>query len=502
MDIQLLSILLMLCITDSISLRCPEQIHLSFGDEHETMVVMWSIDIQIRCQVEYGESPDLLKYFARSNVSELPEWSFNALKYIHKAEVKNLKAGTRYYYRVVALDDTEHAVISSSVHSFTTLTNDTGIPHKYLLYGDLGANADFPIYRKLEEEVASNNYTAIWHVGDMAYDLTSDYGQTGDRFMQLIQPFAANISYMTSPGNHEIPGDFMHYRTRFSMPGIEWPMPLTKMWYSYDIGLVHFISYSTEVYFIYNEDYVCTQFYWLLDDLIKANQKRDKRPWIIAMGHRPMYCSNNNADDCTGRFISRWVKRGLERLFHAQGVDLIIEAHEHSYERLWPLYDEKVYATSYDNPQACVHVISGAAGNLEGVDWMRRRPEAWSAFRDDKTSQYSYGRLTIQNHTHLSFEQVSAQDNSLIDKFWLVQNAHGPFLKGVTCEGPKRHESCVCPPLIRYVYLIIGLALSFGIIFGMVVGIFGCFCCWRRSRALKRKGYVTLDLRNNIDYEH
>ncbi|KAL3860487.1 hypothetical protein ACJMK2_010609 [Sinanodonta woodiana] len=338
------------------------------------MVVMWSIDVQIRCQVEYGESPVLLQHSARSNVSELPEWSSNALKYIHKAEMKNLKPGTRYYYRVVALDDSEFAVISSSVHGFITLANDIEKPQNYLIYGDLGAVTEYPIYRKLEEEVASNSYIAIWHIGDMAYDLTSENGQAGDRFMQLIQPFAANISYMTSPGNHEIYGDFIHYRTRFSMPGLEWPMPLTKMWYSYDIGLVHFISYSTEVYFIHNEDYACTQFDWLLDDLIKANKKRDKRPWIIAMGHRPMYCSNNNADDCTNRFISRWVKHGLERLFHAQGVDLIIEAHEHSYERLWPLYDEKVYATSYDDPRASVHVISGAAGNLEGVNWMSRRP--------------------------------------------------------------------------------------------------------------------------------
>lgn len=44
-----------------------------------------------------------------------------------------------------------------------------------------------------------------------------------------------------------------------------------------------------------------------------------------------MYCSNANTDDCTKR-ESR-VRRGLEDLFHSFGVDLILEAHEHSYER-------------------------------------------------------------------------------------------------------------------------------------------------------------------------
>lgn len=27
--------------------------------------------------------------------------------------------------------------------------------------------------------------------------------------------------------------------------------------------------------------------------------RRGERPWIITMGHRPMYCSNNDKDDCT-----------------------------------------------------------------------------------------------------------------------------------------------------------------------------------------------------------
>lgn len=33
--------------------------------------------------------------------------------------------------------------------------------------------------------------------------------------------------------------------------------------------------------------------------LQKANKNRAVRPWIITMGHRPMYCSNADLDDCT-----------------------------------------------------------------------------------------------------------------------------------------------------------------------------------------------------------
>lgn len=56
---------------------------------------------------------------------------------------------------------------------------------------------------------------------------------------------------------------------------------------------------------------------------------------------------------------------GLEDIFYEYGVDLEIWAHEHSYERLWPIYNFKVYNGSYEepyrNPRAPVHIITGSA---------------------------------------------------------------------------------------------------------------------------------------------
>lgn len=79
-------------------------------------------------------------------------------------------------------------------------------------------------------------------------------------------------------------------------------------------------------------------------------------------------------DDCTFREdmvrvgvpVLRWW--GLEDLFYEHGVDLAIWAHEHSYERTWPLYNYNVYNGSdnepYTNPGAPVHIITGSAVNL------------------------------------------------------------------------------------------------------------------------------------------
>ncbi|KAJ8868601.1 hypothetical protein PR048_030139 [Dryococelus australis] len=56
---------------------------------------------------------------------------------------------------------------------------------------------------------------------------------------------------------------------------------------------------------------------------------------------------------------------GLEDMMYKHGVDMMIWAHEHSYERLWPLYNYVVLNGSYEqpyvNPNAPVHVTTGSA---------------------------------------------------------------------------------------------------------------------------------------------
>lgn len=75
------------------------------------------------------------------------------------------------------------------------------------------------------------------------------------------------------------------------------------------------------------------------------------------------YCSNDDGDDCTlGTARSRIGINdayGLEDMFYDYGVDIQIEAHEHSYERTFPVYQNQVRNGSveaYTDPGAPVHV--------------------------------------------------------------------------------------------------------------------------------------------------
>ncbi|XP_063411138.1 acid phosphatase type 7-like [Mytilus trossulus] len=458
--------------------RKPRLVHISIGNEEtSSMIIMWSTVSRTGCRVFYDIS-DKLQFSIEGNVSKLLEDNWNARSYIHRAELTNLEANQTYFYQVSCEYGDE--VFKSDIFMFKTLSNDKEQTVKLLVYGDMGSKSGKLTLSALQDELSTGQYQAIFHNGDFGYDLDSNGGSVGDEFLDMIQPIAAQFPYMTSPGNHELAHDLHHYRLRFSMPGTPWPMPFEKLWYSFDIGLVHFISFSSEVYFIHNQDFTCKQYDWLLEDLTIANQNREQTPWIIALGHRPMYCTNSNLDDCTPHFWGQWVKRGLEDLFYAMGVDLVIEAHEHSYERLWPVYHSDVIQHSYLHPRAPVHIISGAAGNSEGVD-LTGFSSSWSAFRAGESSKNSYGRLSVVNKTHLHFDQISAITKDVLDQFWIVQENHGPFLQNVDCKnGTVLPEFCTCPLPIRFVTLLI--LFTSGIVIVIVLSImfccYSCRCCY------------------------
>ncbi|XP_047740593.1 acid phosphatase type 7 [Hyalella azteca] len=255
-----------------------------------------------------------------------------------------------------------------------------------------------PLYQsltRLQQEAHQGMYDAVLHVGDMAYDMISDNGSMGDAFMEQIEPVAAYLPYMTCPGNHESAYNFSQYRNRFSMPNYE---DTESIFYSFDMGPVHFVSISTEVYYYGLLREISRQYTWLIQDLEAANtaEARAERPWIILYGHRPMYCSTNDKDDCT--HVNCRTRVGL------------------------PFTN---WTTALCENRGPVHVTTGSAGCKEDLDGFQLEQPAWSAVR---VKDYGYTRLTVHNHTHLYWEQVSDdQAGVLTDSVWLVRDSHEPF---------------------------------------------------------------------------
>ncbi|KAF2900593.1 hypothetical protein ILUMI_05593 [Ignelater luminosus] len=427
MILKLLFVLISLSFISCSDWYQPEQVHLSFGNNVSEVVVTWSTKNNTKESiVKYGIGTLSLSAKGVSKIF-IDGGRKQNFQYIHRVTLRNLKPNNVYVYRCGSKFGW------SSRFWFKSISTENNWSPHLAIYGDMGlVNAH--ALPSLKKETHEGLYDAILHIGDFAYDMDSNNGEVGDSFMRSIEPIAAHVPYMTCPGNHEAAYNFSHYRNRFSMPSGQ-----ESYWYSFDIGPLHIISISTEVYYFvhYGIKSVVFQYEWLEHDLVKANlpENRKKRPWIIVTGHRPMYCSTTDGDDCThhetrtrvGLAFSHMF--GLEKLLYDYGVDLEIWAHEHAYQRLWPIYNYTVYNGSYEapytNPRAPIHFITGSAGCDELIDYFNKTRPAWSAF---ESRDYGYTRLKAYNSTHLYLEQISAdKEGEIIDSFWIIKDSHGAY---------------------------------------------------------------------------
>lgn len=232
--------------------------------------------------------------------------------------------------------------------------------------------------------------------------------------------------------------DASNYRNRFTMPNFD---QSENLFFSYDIGNTHWISYDTEVYFVYEAseghggvgrnfgpypEIALLQYQFIEADL-KAAVLNSNIDWIIAYGHRPMYCSDSDDEDCLS--LADW-KTDLEDLFFKYGVDVIFEAHQHSYERLWPTYNSIVLNgtedvnNAYYHPGAPIHLVSGAAGCDENLDIFDDGGLGeWSAFRN---SSYGVGHFDVINASHALWEQVHGGTGDAVDQISIVRDLSKP----------------------------------------------------------------------------
>jgi acid phosphatase len=264
-----------------------------------------------------------------------------------------------------------------------------------------------------------------------------------DQWQQEMEPITARFPYMTAIGNHDLQcsaalPDFFcakehrnatSYRYRFAMPMRE---RFDNMWYSFNYRNMHVIVIDTETDFPgapegENTWYQCgpfsrapTQLEWLKQDLEHASSatQRALRPWIIVLGHRPML----PVSELDWPLDQTEVLRKLvEPLFHQHNVDLYLTAHVHAYMRSYPTYNLTVTQRTYEQPRAMIHVVNGAAGNIESHEksWITPEP-AYFAYKQSKT--FGYGILSVLSDTQLRYSFYRSPDGGLEDGFLLTKN--------------------------------------------------------------------------------
>ena len=266
-------------------------------------------------------------------------------------------------------------------------------------------------------------------------------GARGASFMQRLSNVSAFIPTVMTIGNHEqSTGNASHYA---NILGKGLPSDTFGHYYSFDTGLIHWVMLSSEVYHMAAFNITLpsgpftisapAQRAWLEADLAAVD--RAATPWVITVTHRPMYCSNADGDECASiplLWPSNPLRLDLEPLFMAHGVDLCVEAHEHSVEIIYPLVNGTVTAKDFVAPRAPVHYVTGTAGCNEDSELCQNPILLPSDFTHDYLwglQQYSYTRLWAYNASVLHMEQVKVLPTpSIWRAIDIVQPNHGPFV--------------------------------------------------------------------------
>jgi len=398
------------------SLNTPSQTHIAFGKDPQTsMVFSWvTREITKTSTVQYGtDSKNLVQ-------TEIGTWSqYNYDNYtsgfIHQVIVTNLQPATKYYYRVGDANDGW-----SKEWSFNTATNKSSV--NVTIFADINIGGSvggdygtwFTSLMTLHSMLFKEESDFVIQAGDISY-CSGDQACWDHHFLSL-EPLIAQKPYMVCMGNHDVSPEIIGYGNRFFMPGDE----NQDYFYSFNVGPVHFVAFSTELFFFPdNNTNADKQMEWMQNDLEEATkpENRDKRPWIVAFGHRPIYCTSVYPD-CTNE-VAFELQRNFEPLFFRYGVDLAYFGHIHSMEASYPIAFDGEVSGTFDKPAGTVHIVNGGAGQGFLGPFTDPQP-LWTEWREHV---HGYSRLNADLKT-LRFDFV-ADNGTLVHTITLGQPFKG-----------------------------------------------------------------------------
>lgn len=183
------------------------------------------------------------------------------------------------------------------------------------------AAGDFGCSKSAESTIKkmnNSNPDLIIALGDLSYN------KFADCWLNMIDPINNDEKVKFVVGDHDIDSDYSRYNAYMKY------FNLTKPFYSFDYNNIHFLMMATpknkEIPYIWNSE----QYNFVKNDLEKASQDEDV-DWIIVSGFRPFYSSISMHKG------QAELRNAYHQMFDKYGVDLVLSAHNHNYQRTFPL---------------------------------------------------------------------------------------------------------------------------------------------------------------------
>ena len=176
--------------------------------------------------------------------------------------------------------------------------------HAIVVYGD--SRSGPLVHQAIVGSILKTEPTAVFHTGDLVNDGSSS--ADWDTFNSIASQLIESTPFYPALGNHDLPPQL--FFDNFSLPNNE-------RWYSVDVDGLHFIVLDS------NSDIApgSEQYYWLEADL-----KAAMNDFVSVIFHQPLMSTGLQGGDVglSDIFIP---------LFKEYDVELVINGHDHDYER-------------------------------------------------------------------------------------------------------------------------------------------------------------------------
>ena len=288
-----------------------------------------------------GSSPAQVK---SSVVKEfLPaETDLGAPCYRHTVELSGLEPNAEYFYGLLQDDG---GLTANEPLSFRTACPG---PLSFLAFGDSGSgSAEQHILAALMKK---ENPSLVLHLGDLAYPRGS-FQDFQAYYLDPCQDLMKRVPFFPCPGNHDyMTRDALPYLALHDLPYVaSVPESDRGRYYSFDWGNVHFVSVDSNAPLVLAAGGQGPMLNWLENDLRTTRQY-----WKIVYFHHPPFAGGPNENDVSSALARSYLVPILER----HGVQLVLNGHEHSYQRTYPLTGKQIVTEG----KGTVYVTSGGGG--------------------------------------------------------------------------------------------------------------------------------------------
>ncbi|WP_104734025.1 choice-of-anchor D domain-containing protein [Hanstruepera ponticola] len=324
-----------------------------------SIIIKWRTNTSAESIVNYGTSLGSLT----SNITD------NNLKIDHEVELTGLNPNTKYYFNIA---NDEGVYLTEDVQMYAKTAPNVGTDQfvRAWILGDAGtANQDQrdvrdQYYSYVQNASVNPDLTDMMlFLGDNAYNSGTDTEYQA-AFFDIYGDMLKKSTSWSTLGNHDgysanSSSQSGPYYDIFSFPTAAESGGLasgTEAYYSFDYANIHFIV--LESYTLSND---AAQMAWCTNDIQNTTQD-----WIVAIFHHPAYTKGSHNSDTESQLIN--MRNNFLPILEANGVDLVLSGHSHSYERSYFLNGHYGTSGTFNSGTMTVGANGGLSGKADTGD--------------------------------------------------------------------------------------------------------------------------------------